>query len=920
VGGYFDYWGKAHREEGAAGCHRLPYHSLDVAAVGVELLRRDPARLDFIARLSGFTAESLRSWLPYLLALHDLGKFSEPFQDLRADLAERLQGNRSRRLSALRHDVQGYQLWRSWASRRPHPREEGIAEGLFGLHLPGGAADRRDIDYVLQSWMAAVLAHHGKPPQEVPLGPDSFGTRRDALARSRVDAAAFARDVKALLAPGDLVASEDDVDRLIASARRSSWWLAGFAILCDWLGSDETYFEYLDAEVTLDAYWRRASAAASRAVEASGLVASTPKPWRGVGALFRWLVSTASPLQREVCEVPLGVGPQLFVLEDLTGSGKTEAALLLAHRLMAGGKGDGLYFALPTMATANAMHHRVAPLLEDLFDGAPSYLLTHSGPRLAGLDRLLIGLGTTQGAPGNPEATTASAEASAWLRDGRKKALLAELGVGTIDQALLAVLQSKHAALRLFGLHRHVLVVDEVHACDAYMLRVLCELLKAHAALGGSAILLSATLPVEQRQQLTKAFAAGLGRRDAPVPSSKEYPLLTGFGAGTLQERPVEPRSESVRALEVGWHASVCDVVAHLAKAARSGACACWVRNSVADAREGHEAVAAALGPENVTLFHARFALGDRLGIEEAVVQRFGKKSVEGDRRGHVVVATQVVEQSLDLDFDVMVTDLCPVDLVIQRAGRLQRHAGRRPARPPPRIGILAPAWAEDPPNGWLAGPFRRTSHVYDDPAVLWRTVRELHKRGIIALPRDARPLVEAVYGEDAAAPPPSLLRRSDAAMGQAMSHASVAQNAVLKLDLGYQRDGLDWSDEVRTPTRLGEPTTTVRLARARPDGSGADAWCADVAPHLRWPLSQVSVARRLVARPAPGDEALRAELEATQPFAGDDVVTVVLRQDAEGTWSAPALAEQVRAGAVTEVPVRIVYSATSGLEVHQGG
>jgi CRISPR-associated endonuclease/helicase Cas3 len=915
---YLAYWGKATAERQGARWHLLAYHSLDVAAVGAELLDRDLHLLPRIASLSGYSAESLRGVLPFLLALHDLGKFSEPFQDLRPEIVAELQGARPPRASELRHDTAGYLLWRSWAARAPDAREAALLPQLHRLRHAGGEADRRDLDDLMQSWMAAVLGHHGKPPEERRLPVDVFKARPDKpLARSRVDAAAFALAARELLSPPRLE-TDLDVEALLGCANRASWWLAGFTILCDWLGSDSTIFAYEAEPRSVEGYWATARRCAAAAVDRSGLAAASPRSSRGFRALFPG-IACPTPLQRTAAEVELGDGPQLFVLEDLTGSGKTEAALILAHRLIASGHGDGLYFALPTMATANAMDGRIKPLLGSLFDGEPSYLLSHSGPRLTDRDRLALGGEGPRTTYGHEEEAPATRTASEWLSDKRKKALLADAGVGTIDQALLAVLQSKHAALRLFGLHRHVLVVDEVHACDAYMLRVLCGLLRVHAALGGSAVLLSATLPVSQRRQLAEAFAAGLGLRGATLPSAGEYPLLTGIGQGSLIERPVEPRTESVRTLGIGWHASVDAAVARVAEAARGGACACWIRNSVADAREAYEAVASTLGPENVTLFHARFALGDRLRIEQRVVERFGPKSPERDRRGHVVVATQVVEQSLDLDFDVMVTDLCPVDLVVQRAGRLQRHAGR-PARPPPKIEILAPLWSEDPPAGWLAGPFRRTSHVYDDPAVLWRTLRELHHRAAIALPSDARALVEAVYGEDAVAAPASLVRRSDAAAGQALSHASVAQNAVLKLDLGYLRDGLDWSDEARTPTRLGEPSTTVRLARARPAGSGADPWFADAAPHLRWPLSQVSVARRILARADPGDDALRAELEQTQPFVGDDVVTVILRQQGDGAWSGRALAEQVRRGAVTNVSVRVVYSAERGLEVLQEG
>ena len=216
-----------------------------------------------------------------------------------------------------------------------------------------------------------------------------------------------------------------------------------------------------------------------------------------------------------------------------------------------------------------------------------------------------------------------------------------------------------------------------------------------------------------------------------------------------------------------------------------------------------------------------------------------------------------------------------------------------------------------------LGGVHRRTARVYDDPGVLWRTARELERRGKLILPEDARALVEAVHGDSEA--PATLEKRSNAAAGQEMAQASMAQNAVIKLDLGYQREGPDWSSEARTPTRLGEPTTTVRLARVVE--GGAEPWCAgpDIKPRLRWPLSQLSVARRLVSKAASGDEPLRKELEATQPFVGDDVVTVLLREVKPGKWEGEALAERMRQGAVSEVSVRLSYSEERGLEVHQG-
>ncbi|HZZ84301.1 MAG TPA: CRISPR-associated helicase Cas3' [Anaeromyxobacteraceae bacterium] len=908
MSGFFDYWGKA----GAAGnerVHLLPYHGLDVAAVAAEFLDRDRALLPRIAQLSGFRAEDLRSVLPFLLALHDLGKFAEPFQDLREDLVRQLQGGRPPRQCAVHHSSLGYQLWRSWAALRPAQEEAALLTDLHRVELPTGTVKHRDMGDLLQPWMAAILGHHGKPPQEGALGPGIL--QLHAAHRSRRDAAAFALAARELLSPTSLRGSEHDFDEQLARMRRSSWWLAGFAILCDWIGSNHEFFHPEPGEMALASYWPRARDAAVRAVEHSGLGRSVPRPYTGIGGLFPSIAESPSPLQEAASSIAIAAGPQLFVLEDLTGSGKTEAALVLAQRLLDAGRGDGIFFALPTMATANAMHGRVGPLLKKLFDGQPSYLLTHSGPRLTGHDLIALGQGAATGAPAGEEE--AAATASAWLADGRKKALLAELGVGTIDQALLAALQSKHAALRLLGLHRHVLVVDEVHACDSYMLGVLCGLLRSHATLGGSAILLSATLPLDQRRRLAAAFAEGAGERGRGLPETQDYPLLTAWSTGGVVERPVAPRRGAPRTLPVRFHRSVPEVIARLAEVARAGRCACWVRNSVADATEARDLLAGELGETAVTLFHARFALGDRLRIEADVLARFGVGSEPTSRSGQIVVATQVVEQSLDVDFDVLVSDVCPIDRLIQRAGRLQRHARGDLEREPPELEILAPAWCEDPPPAWLAAPFQRTAMVYPDPAVLWRTLRELERRCSLALPAEARELVEAVFGSSDS--PRALEARANQAIGKQMGQAGVAQNAVVSLDLGYLRQGTDWSSEARTPTRLGEPTVTVRLARAEE----LTPWFDDVSADLRWPLSQLSVTRRLVAHPSPDDADLIAKVEQDQPFLADDVVTVLLRPQRDGTWAGNAVAERGPPESLREVAVRILYSPVRGLSVVQG-
>jgi CRISPR-associated endonuclease/helicase Cas3 len=396
------------------------------------------------------------------------------------------------------------------------------------------------------------------------------------------------------------------------------------------------------------------------------------------------------------------------------------------------------------------------------------------------------------------------------------------------------------------------------------------------------------------------------------VRPQRDYPLLSAWGRNRFVQLPVAPREGSPRSVGIRWLGAPEDAIELIVSAAREGRCACWIRNSVADALEAYDALRAVLGAERVTLFHARFALRDRLVIEQDVVARFGPNVTPVRRAGQVVVATQVLEQSLDVDFDEMVTDLCPVDLVVQRAGRLQRH--RREGRGAPTLHVLAPRWSEDPPAGWLSGPFRRTAAVYPDPGVLWRTARAL-QRGALDLPRDARALIEEVYGEDTV--PGALLGRSLAAAGRELARGSVAQTSVVKLWIGYVREGADWADEMRTPTRLGEATTTVRLARG--DAEPARPWANDASDRTHWPLSQLSVARHLVARAHPDDEAAMASLVADQPFAGDDVCTIVLRPDGGGAWKGRAIAERIRGHEVRPVSVVLAYSESRGLEITEG-
>ena len=678
---YYDYWGKAHGDSPEA-WHRLVYHMLDAGAVCQVFLAHDRTIIRSIARSSGLAEQRVRGFLPFLVALHDLGKFAESFQDLRLDLVTALHGPRTASPYAIRHDRMGYLFWSDVLSRRSW-------EDAWSLARVDDASDWDFEVYrdALDPWFRAATGHHGVPPGISAVRPAS----QSFSARACTAALELVRDLMALFGPETLVFS--DAYSAEPALNSSAWSVAGLAVLCDWIGSNQKWFAYCSDIVPLQDYWQRSLERAEHAVRESGVLPIRASSNPGMAGLFPDF--SPSPLQTCVEEMPLGDGPQLVIAEEITGSGKTEAALILAQRLIHDGRADGIYIGLPTMATANAMHGRLRKMHQRLFDEGQtaSIVLTHSARHLD---------------------DAASDHCTVWLADHRKKALLSQVGVGTIDQALLCVLPAKHNVLRLLGLQRSVLIVDEVHAYDTYMSRILERLLEFHAALGGSAILLSATLPQAMRQRYVAAFSKGLGRRSDRV-TLDAYPLLTQLGSGGLAETALETRSGSQRRLNVEFLETADAAHETIERAVRDGRSACWIRNSVNDAIEAYEAIAQRLGDDVVTLFHARFMMGDRQAIESDVMRRFGPESGHAERAGRAVIATQVVEQSLDLDFDVMVTDLAPIDLLIQRAGRLHRHSrteqGDRTdgtdGRAAPVLQILAPAWSDEPEPGGCLRSYR---------------------------------------------------------------------------------------------------------------------------------------------------------------------------------------------------------------------
>jgi CRISPR-associated endonuclease/helicase Cas3 len=876
IADYLCFWGKAQPLPGggAPAWHPAAYHCLDVAAACERLLDLDPAFARAFAEAALTDEVAARNFIIRLAALHDIGKFSIGFQAKVPSLYPQLLGAIAERPPLGDHTAIGHRM----------------LAGALRSELTALAPSLDD--FAWRPLLCAVAGHHGRPIGEAQILDSDIGTAAIAAAR------AFMADAMPALGPKPFSGQLDDV-----AAKQLSWRLAGLVNLADWIGSNQREFAYQAPDRDAATYLAQvARPRAATALATAGLAPPAVASVTGFQALTA-RNDIPSPLQAfaETVELPR-TGPMLALIEDVTGAGKTEAALILAHRLMQLGHGEGLFMALPTMATANAMYDRLGDLYRRLFvpGSDPSLVLAHGARELhPGFRSAILEVGREQTFPPGvrDDEIPASAACAAWIADDRRKAFFADVGVGTIDQAFLAVLPAKFAALRLYGLSGRVLVVDEAHAYDAYESEELVRLIQFHAAQGGSSIVLSATLPEVAKDRLVKAFRAALGRRGKSQRWPSDYPLVSIAGSdGTLSLTPLATRPDLPRSVGVRRLPEAAAALDAVEQAARAGAAVAYLRNTVDDALSAHsELRARGLEP---MLYHARFAMFDRLRIEAEVVRTFGKGSSLDHRSGKILVSTQVVEQSLDIDFDLFATDLAPIDLLIQRAGRLWRHQRQdRPLRLPEFL-VVSPEPVADAGAKWYRDIFPKAAYVYANHALLWQTAKILFDTGAIVSPSGVRALVESVYRKGALdGAPKGLEGRRSAAEGRESADKSLAMINLLKLGDGYAPSSA-WDSDTRTPTRLGEPRTVLRLARIvdggllpwAPIGPGADAdaiRAARLALRRAWALSEVSVAAyRANGRGsyAAVVEAAASEIEALWREIGDGAVLLPLNEEA-GRW-----------------------------------
>ncbi|MEV5988867.1 CRISPR-associated helicase Cas3' [Streptomyces sp. NPDC052051] len=902
--------------------------------------------------------EDARRLVVWLAGVHDIGKATPAFASQVDPLADVMRaaglemGTRRQLGPDVRlapHGVAGQLLLAQWLEERHG--WTGRQSGQFAVVVGG---------------------HHGVPPDHGQL--KDLDDRFHLLRSPGVSEKLWQQVQEDLL---DACADEFGVRERLAAWRSVRLpqpvqvLLSALVIVSDWIASNTDLFPYFpdvagqSSEERVEAAWR-------------GL--QLPPGWRAeeppvdVEELFRSrfdlpVGATVRPVQEAAVRLARSMPePGLLIVEAPMGEGKTEAALAVAEVFAARSGAGGVFFALPTMATGNAMFPRLLEWLDRLpaEEGTNwSVLLAHSkaalnedfadlmrasAHRIAAVD-VDVDAGDYRSTwrPARDErSASADLVAHAWLR-GRKKAMLSSFAAGTVDQLLFAGLKSRHLALRHLAVAGKVVLIDEAHAYDTYMSTYLDRVLSWLGEYRVPVVVLSATLPAARRRELVEAYAgaeplAAEGARFEAVGRATAYPLLTAVAPGGTPA--VESPAASARGTEVRLERLDDDLKVladRLAVELEGGGCALVVRNTVKRVLETARVLRERFGADAVTVAHSCFVDVDRAAKDAALLARFGPpaRAVERPRGPHIVVASQVAEQSLDVDFDVLVSDLCPVDLLLQRMGRLHRHQrGKGQSERPVRLRTARCLVTGVDWSGAVPVPVRGSVAVYGAYGLLRSAavlVEHLDGRPV-RLPQDISPLVQGAYGEGCAAPAEWAEALQKAFVEyEAHREDQAARAGVFRLDvpgrpgrpvIGWVAAGVGDADDTRAgraQVRDGRESLEVVVVQRRPDGSLATAdWIADRMAGLELPVDRAPSARAAKAAASCG---LRLPVQFSYAEVMDRAIAeleqlyVPAWQSKECHWLAGQLVLVLDADCQTRLAgFHLRYSPMDGLEVTRDG
>jgi CRISPR-associated endonuclease/helicase Cas3 len=815
------FWGKITKSETGAitAWHPLLDHCADVAACTQALLNQTTIRRR-IAACGGMADfdHVQQSRFCVLAALHDVGKFNRGFQNKALAMPPFIAGHVSETVWLFDSDTQ--------------VRAEFLSALRISEMIKWADAD------ALPRLLIASICHHGRPIS------CRSGNANPTLWKPKDDSVPFngIRNVADKAASWFPDAFSSHEGGLFPSKPDLQHAFSGLVMLADWLASDEKFFPFSN-ENDGDRF--------VFAQERAKLVCEKIflNPIRAVNALGPNLPGFTDifgfpprGVQIAAEDIVMPEKGTVIIIEAETGSGKTEAAFRHFLRLFHARKVDGMYFALPTRTAATQIHSRILKYVKTAFSenappvtlAVPGYLRTDNivGERLAPFEVLWN------------DNDKERFRYRGWAAERPKRYLAGSIVIGTIDQVLLSALTVTHAHMRATALFRHLLVVDEVHASDPYMRRILSEVIQRHTSAGGHSLLMSATLGSELREKLLNKHEYISLESAVKLP----YPSIWDNSQGTTPKGSPHSGKEKHVAVELVPLMNDENGIARLGlAAARTGAKAVILRNTVngAIAVQKHlERLAAderslLFACNNVsTLHHSRFSKEDREALDNALQSAYGKTRPTG---GCVAAATQTIQQSLDLDADFLITDLCPIDVLLQRIGRLHRH-DREPEKRPyhyrnPKVVVLVP---EDRDltkyihsNGEARGP-HGIGTVYPDLRILEATWRILENNCSLGIPSMNRFLVEnAMHTE-------SITKIVTDDTWQ--KHSNVIEGIVHAQNQGAVLNLVEWDKEfgeysfgdvsAQIKSRLGEGDRIADFEREIPSPFGKRFRCLTIPSH----------------------------------------------------------------------------------------
>lgn len=790
----------------------LKQHLIDVTEVMKLLWEHwlsDSQRQEIISSLSQPSEKIAKNLAGFLATTHDIGKATPVFQskpsyyqspDLDGELLEKLERD-------------GFVGITQYYDRLMNPEKTPHAiAGQVLLENYGVSLDLSSI----------VGAHHGAPAdydREISSQLSSYANnyfqeqdKNHGVHRKWADLQ------KSILDWALEINDFDSVEDLPQVTQPGQVLLSGMLIMADWIASNEKYFPLIpiDTDIVSDVDkrkqvgWTKWYQTSPRIEEEHTDIISAYKERFGFEP--RDLQAKLSQVIQETTR------PGIFIVEAPMGVGKTEAALMGVEHLSTKTKASGMFFGLPTQATSDGIFGRISKWLKDLDDEKKSLQLVHGK---AALNDSYTSL------PRNDiyDEADESVVVNEWFT-GRKTAILDDFVVGTVDQFLMTALKQKHLTLRHLGFSKKVIVIDEVHAYDAYMNQYLYKALRWIGAYNVPVIILSATLPAITRIKLIENYMRGSGKRwqDVEKPEDWEttqaYPLVTYTdGNAVKQFSDINTTDHSdVSVLQLAEE----DLIRTLDEQLKDGGIAGIIVNTVRRAQEIRTLCSERFGEDFVELLHSSFIATDRIEKERRLLETIGKEAKRPCKK--IIVGTQVIEQSLDIDFDLLISDLAPMDLLIQRIGRLHRHSPvKRPvALSKPKVYVMGISDTFDFESG--------SSVVYGD-YLLIRT--QLFLPETIHLPEDISPLVQAVYGEDDSLVEPRLFEKYDLAkkehislvknkearaQGYILGNPSFSHNRSL---IGWLKSKIPLDSEERAVAQVRDTQETIEVIALKKYGDG---------------------------------------------------------------------------------------------------